>query len=105
AEDGGEEEGIRPRAYGQVDVGDLGGLRAARVDDDQRARRVPGDLLQRDSRAGDGVRVPGVLAEEEGHVAPLELGARERAEDALGHPELARLLLRERARPPSRAER
>ena len=95
-----------PGADLQVDVGELGGLGAARIDDDQRARRILGDLLERDARARDRVRVPRVLAEEERHVAVLEVGARRgRAEHAVAHPELAGLLLRERARAVARAER
>ena len=36
----GEQEGVGAGLHLEVDVGELGGLRAARIDDDQRARRV-----------------------------------------------------------------
>ena len=88
----------------EMDVGDLGGLAAARVDHDQRALRIVRDLPQGHARARDAVREPRVLAQEDRHLAVLEVAAREAAEHPVVDPELARLLLRERARLVARAE-
>ena len=99
-----EQEGVAAGLHLQVDVGDLGGLAAARVDHDQRALRIARDLLQGDARTRDAVREPRVLAQEKCHFAVLEVAAREAAEHAVLDPELARLLLRERARQVARAE-
>src|SRR5262245_21421544 len=49
--------------------------------------------------------MPGVFAQEQRHFAVLEVGARDRTEHAMAHPELARLLLSERARAITRTER
>ena len=63
-----------------------------------------GDLLQGDAGAGDAVGEPGILAEEERHLAVLEVGARVAAHHLRGDPELAGLLLREGVRAVHRAE-
>jgi hypothetical protein len=52
------------------------GLGAARIDHDERARRIAREVLERDPRPRDRVRVPRVLAEEQRDVAVLEVGAR-----------------------------
>ena len=89
----------------EVEVGELGGLGAARVDDDERAVRIAGDLLQRRAGVGQPVGLPRVLAEEQPDLAVLEVAPHVRAEHLPVHPELAGLLLRQRARAERRAER
>ena len=81
-----EQEGVGAGLHLQVDVGDLRGLGAARVDHDQRALRVVRDLAQRHARARDAVREPRVLAEEERHLAVLEVAARVAAEHLVRRP-------------------
>ncbi len=88
----------------QVDVGQLGRLGAHRIDHDQRACRVAGDLAQRDACTRDAVRLPGVLAQEDRHLAVLEIGANAIAEQASVDPELPGLLLRQRVGAVARAE-
>ena len=104
-----DQRGEQPRVgaglHLEVDVRDLRGLGAARVHHDQAARGVLRDLAQRRSRARDAVREPRVLAQEQRHLAVLEVGARIAADHLLGDPELAGLLLRERTRAVDRAER
>ena len=65
ADQRGEQQRVGAGLHLEVDVGDLGGLGAARIDHDQAARGVLRDLAQRDARARDAVREPRVLAEEE----------------------------------------
>ena len=108
AEQRGQAEGVGAGAHLQVEVGELRGLRAARVDDDERARRVLGDLLQDDARAREPVRLPRVLADEHRDLGALEVGRRvaaRAAEELAVDPELAGLLLRERVRHVAHAER
>src|SRR5262249_18331427 len=62
------------------------------------------DLPEGDAGARDAVGEPWVLAEEQRHLAVLEVGARVAAQHLVRDPELARLLLRERARAVDRAE-
>ena len=57
----------------EVEVGQLGGLGAPRVDDDQRALGIAGDLLQRRAGARDAVGLPRVLADEQRDLGVLEV--------------------------------
>jgi hypothetical protein len=50
----GEQPRVGAGPYLQVDVGQLGGLGAPRVDDDHASRGVTGDLAQRRARSGAG---------------------------------------------------
>ena len=70
----------RARAGPEVEVGQLGGLGAPRVDHDHRPVRVGGDRLQRRAGVRDAVGVPRVLADEERHLAVLEVAAHGAAE-------------------------
>src|SRR5205814_5520941 len=70
-----------------------------------RALRIPRHLAQRDAGACEAVRLPRVLADEDGDLAVVEIAVRPGAEHAPVHPELARLLLRERVRPVAVADR
>src|SRR3954463_10176506 len=84
-----------------MDVGELRGLGAARIDDDERAVLVARDLLQDGASPREAVRLPRVLADEDGHLGVLVVTRRvalRRAEQLPVDPELARLLLRERVR-------
>ena len=97
----GQAEGVRAGPHLEEEVGQLRGLGAARVDHDQRARRVLRDLAQHGARAREAVRLPRVLADEHRHLGVLEVGrgvAARRAEELAVHPELAGLLLRQRVR-------
>ena len=97
-----------PGPHLQMEVGQRGGLRAARIDHDQRARRILGDLLEDDARAREAVRLPRVLADEHRDLGALEVrrGVTARAAEQLTvDPELAGLLLRQRVRHVADAER
>ena len=74
-------------------------LGAPRVDDDQGALRVSRDLLERRTGAREPMGLPRVLPEEDAHLGMLEVAAREPAEQLGVDPELAGLLLGQRARP------
>jgi hypothetical protein len=88
-----------------VEVGELGGLRAAGVEHDQRSSLISSDLLQSGARVRDAVRLPRVLADEDGDLGMLDVAAVVGADDPGIHPRLARLLLRERVGPVAHAER
>ena len=81
----------------QVDICQLGGLGAHRVDDDHRAPGILGDLLQDAACPREAMGLVGVLAQEQRHLAVLEVGAGRVPEHARVHPELAGLLLGQRA--------
>ena len=83
----------------------FGGLGQHRIDHDHRALGVLGDLLEHHARAREALRHPRVLADEQRHLGVLELAARVGAVQAVLDPELAGLLLRERARAVARADR
>ena len=88
-----DEPGVAPWAHPQVEVGELGRLRAARVDHDHRPRGVVGDGLQRRAGVRDAVAQPRVLADEQRHLAVLEVATDGRTEHPPVHPRLTRLLL------------
>ena len=95
-----------PRA--EVDVGEVGRLGAPRVDDDQRAGRVVGELLEDPAGLLDAVRLPRVLAPEHADLGVLEVGrgvAARPAEQLAVDPELTGLLLGEGVRRVADAER
>ena len=79
----------------EVDVGQLGGLGAARVDDDEGAGGIGGDGLEHGPGAGHAVGVPRVLPHEERDLAVLEVAARDAAHRLLAHPGPTGLLLGE----------
>ena len=85
--------------------GEFRRLAAPRIDDDDRPRRVVGDLLQRGARPREAVALPRVLADEQRHLAVLEVGAHATAEHLAVDPELAGLLLRQRVGAVAAAER
>ena len=85
-----EQPRVGARLHLEMDVGDLGGLGAARVDHDQAARRILRDLAQRRARARDAVREPRVLAQEQRHLAVLEVGARVAADHLARRPRTRR---------------
>ncbi len=87
---------IGARTNGEVEVRHLGRLAAPRVDDDHGARGVVLNLAQDDPCAREAVGLPGVLADEHGHLAVLEVAVDARAHHLALHPRLAGLLLRER---------
>jgi hypothetical protein len=80
----------------EVMVGQRGGLGAARVDHDEAAGGVGGELLQDHPGPREAVAVPGVLADEDGHLGVLEVArgvAPGSAEELPVDPELPGLLL------------
>ena len=81
--------------HGEVDVGQLRGLAAPRVDDDQRPLGIPGDLLERRPGVRDAVGLPRVLADEERDLRVLDVAPDHGAEHRGVDPELAGLLLGE----------
>ena len=101
----GEAPRVGARAHPEVEVGHLGRLGAHRVDHDQRALRVLGELAQRDPRARQALGLPRVLADEHRDLGVLEVAARVAAVQVAVDPALAHLLLRERTRAIPRAER
>ena len=103
-----ETEGIRARANLQMVVGHLGGLGAAGIHHDQTTLGVLGNLLQRNPRARETVRLPGVLAEKNRDLRLFVVTggvATRLAEELAIDPELAGLLLRQRVRCVHRAKR
>ncbi len=104
----GEEMGVAAGERAQVDVGEVGGLGAPRVDDDQRAGGVVGEVLEDPAGLLDAVRLPRVLAPEHADLGVLEVGrgvAARPAEQLAVDPELTGLLLGEGVRRVPDAER
>jgi hypothetical protein len=100
----GEQPGIAAGPDLKMEVGHLRRLAPPRIDHDQASLRVPRDLPQRDARAREAMGEPGILAEEDGDLAVLEVAAREGAGHLRRDPGLARLLLGERVRAMARAD-
>ena len=96
---------IGPGPHPQVEVGHLGGVGDHRIDDDHRAVRILGDLVEHRARAREALRHPRVLADEHRHLGVLELAAGVPAVEVRVDPCLAGLLLRQRIRPVARADR
>src|SRR5437773_2884147 len=101
----GQQPGIAPWPYLEVEFRELRRLRTARIDDDERAGRVLRDVAQREPRVWKAVRLPRVLADEHGDFTVLEIAAHRRAEHQAVDPGFAGLLLGDCARPELRAER
>ncbi len=101
----GEAPGVGPGPDPEVEVGQLGGLGATRVEDDHRPLGVAGDLLQGGAGVGDPVALPRVLPDEQRHLGLGEVATDVGAEHLPVDPELAGLLLGEGVRPEARAER
>ena len=86
---------IGARAHGEVVVRHLGGLAAARVDDDHRAIRVLLDLAQDHPCAREAVRLERVLAQEDRDLGVLEVAMHAGAHHLALDPGFAGLLLRQ----------
>ena len=95
---------VGARPHPQMEVGHLGGVGDHRIDDDHRARRVLGDLVEHRAGAREALRHPRVLADEHRHLGVLELAAGVAAVEVRVDPRLAGLLLRQRIRPVPRAD-
>ena len=104
ADDRGEQVGVATGLHRQPYVGEVGGLGAAGVDHDHRARVVGVDLLEHATGLVEAVAVPGVLAEEDRHLGVGEVAVRVGAEHAALDPRLTGLLLSERVGAPGDAE-
>ncbi len=96
--------GVGSRPHAQVNVGHLGGVGDHRVDDDHRALRVLGDLVEHRSCPRETLRHPRVLADEHRHFGVLEFPSGVAAVEVGVDPGLTRLLLRERIGAVVRAE-
>jgi hypothetical protein len=92
-----EQPGVAARAHLQVEVGELGGLGAARVDDDHRPRRVAAISLSVVRACGMPWLCHGFLPTNTATSACSKSPRTIVAEHPAVHPELAGLLLRERA--------
>ena len=104
-EDRAQQVGVGARPEREVQVGDLRGLGAPRVDHDQLARGVVLDRVERVPGVAEPVGLPGVAAEHHQQVAVLDvLGGVHggRAEQLPVDPEVAGLLLRKRVEVPRR---
>ena len=95
---------IGARLDPQVEVGHLRGVGDHRIDDDHRALRVAGDLVEHRARARETLRHPWVLADEHRHLGVLELAAGVPAVELVVDPRLPGLLLRQRTGPVARTE-
>jgi len=73
---GPHEEGIGSRAYGQVDICQLGGFGPAGIDDDKLSVRIPGNPLKLSGRLGDLVALHAVPAEDQEEVRLLDIDFR-----------------------------
>ena len=91
-----QQEGVGAGPQGQVQIGDVGGLGAAGIDDDHLALGAVLDLVHDPAGVAEAVGQPGVGADDHQEVAVVDaLGGvdRLRAEHLPVHPEVARLLL------------
>ena len=103
-----EAPGVGARAHLKVEVGELGRLAAARVDDDERPIGIVRDRLQDRASAREAVGLPRVLADEHRHLGVLVVARRvapRPTEELAVDPELTGLLLRECVRAVRDAER
>lgn len=99
AEQRGQAPGIGAGAYLQVDVGQVGGLGAHRVDHDHGASGILGDVLQYGASSGHPMGLVGVLAEEHRDLGVLEVPVGVAPGEVGIDPGLAALLLGERIGP------
>ena len=97
--------GVAARPHAQVEVGHRGGLGDDRVEHDDRPLGVLLHVAQDGAGAREALRLPRVLADEQRHLGVGEVAARVAAVELRVDPELAGLLLRERAGAVARAER
>src|SRR5690242_4464000 len=88
----------------KMKLGELGRLRAAWIDDDERAGRVLRDVAQREPGVRKAVRLPRILSDEHGYFTVLEIAPDGRTEHQAVDPGFAGLLLRDRARAELRSE-
>jgi hypothetical protein len=91
-----ETPGVRPRPHPKVNVCHLGRVREHRIDDDHRAGRIFGNLVENRSGSGEALRHPRVLADEDGDLGVLELAARVAAVQVRVNPRFSGFLLRQR---------
>ena len=103
-----KQEGIRPRANGEMQIGHLGGLRAARINDDQLARGILANVIEMVAGIGETMRDPRVCTDHQQEIAAMHilrgvtgLAAEHMAVD----PEVAGFLLRQRVEDIARTER
>ena len=85
--------GVGARTDLQVEVGQGGGFAQARVDHDDRARGVLGHGVEQHAGAGETMGLPGILADQDGHLAMLEVAVHAGTEHLALDPELAGLFL------------
>ena len=107
-EDRTQQERIGARPHGEMQIRHLGGLCAARIDDDQLAVRIFPDLVELVAGIGKAMGDPWIGADHEQQVAMMHvLGgvAGLAAEHVTVDPEIAGFLLRERVEDMARAER
>ena len=98
---------IRPRSDLQVHVGQLRGLRPARIHDDQRARGILRSLFQHHARTLEAVAHPGVRAEDQQQLGFVNVGLEIEPlapEDVAIDPVLLRKFLSQRVEVPGRAD-
>ena len=103
-----KQEGVGAGANGEMQVGHLGGLRAARINDDQLARGILANVIEVVAGIGETMRDPGVRTDHQQEIAAMHilrgvtgLAAEHMAVD----PEVAGLLLRQRVEDIARTER
>jgi hypothetical protein len=107
-DEGREAPRVPPGLDLEVMVGQRGGLGAARVDHDEAAGGVGGELLQDHPGPRKPVAVPWILADEDGHLGVLEVArgvAPGSSEELPVHPEFPGLLLGQRVGGVDRSER
>lgn len=100
-----QQVGVGARPQREVQVGQLRGLGAPRIDHDHPAVRVVLERVERVPGVAEPVRLPGVAAEHDQQVAVLDVlgGVHDRrAEQVAVDPEVAGLLLRQRVEVPRR---
>src|SRR5262249_61306131 len=80
--------------YLEMKVGELRRLRTPWIDDDERAGRVLRDVAQGEPSVRQAVRLPRILAHEQGHFTVLEIAPYRRAEPHAADPCLPDLVFR-----------
>ena len=90
---------VRSWTYPQMEIGHLGCIGDHRIDDDHRARRILGDLVEHRAGTREALRHPRVLTDEDGHLGVLELAPGVPAVQVRVDPRFSGFLLRQRIRP------